>query len=88
MQQGFQPLTELEERLGQPGGEQILQELRQAMTEQSQALRRSMSSGTLDRDQFAQVSAYARAFEAATTFLNAVTIRSADPTARPGMPKE
>ncbi len=83
-----QALTEIEERLGQPGGEQVLQDLRQALTEHAQALRRSMSSGTLDRDRFAQVSAYAQAFEAAHTFLGAVTLRSIHPTARSGMPKE
>ena len=49
MNPSSQALTEIEERLGQPGGAQVLQDLRQALTEDAQALRRSMSSGTLDR---------------------------------------
>ncbi len=88
MKYGTERLTEIEERLAQPGGAQYLQDLNQSLAEQTQALHRQMASGTLDREGFARVQAYATAFEAATRFLGAVTIRSIEANAVTGMKKE
>ena len=88
MNYGTAPLTEIEERLAQPGGAQYLQDLNQCLCEQTQVLHRQMASGALDRDGFSRARAYATAFEAATRFLGAITIRSVEATAVTGIKKE
>lgn len=88
MKYGTEPLTDIEARLAQPGGAQYLQELNQSLAEQTQALRRQMASGTLDREGFSRTQAYATAFEAATRFLGAAAIRSSEVNAVTGMKKE